>query len=399
MHEFLNAFNIIVCNAVIAPNCNYTYFNDAQGSKSMTDYFCVSSSLTNDLTTNVMRDELLNMSDHLPISIGINSVVVLSPGGDSVAPLPQGVKKGAKSRLRWDKAYLPLFYNRSNREAQHLMSPLDIFLTKIFGISDSLKIVDLPRSRAQIAAHRAEAKTLIEMVYNSLVAALNIAAKATVPSIGPARLKHWWNHELDCLKGAARVAFVKWRDGGNPRLGPLWDNYIMAKKVVKSTAKKIKKTNNEGVNNSLLESLNSTTKFWTMWRAKLGAPKNLPLLVNGKKSETDIAKEFSEYFYTVAAPNSAVRAAELQSEFRDRVADYGASEDLSACLLSVESVGKALKKLSNGSAPGVDNITAEHLKWAHPAITVMLTKLFNIMLLFEYVPDAFGMSIIIPLLH
>jgi len=237
------------------------------------------------------------------------------------------------------------------------------------------------------------------MEYNSLVTALNIAAKATVPSIGPARLKHWWNHELDCLKGAARVAFVKWRDGGNPRLGPLWDNYIMAKKVVKSTAKKIKKTNNEGVNNSLLESLNSTTKFWTMWRAKLGAPKNLPLLVNGKKSETDIAKEFSEYFYTVAAPNSAVRAAELQSEFRDRVADYGASEDLSACLLSVESVGKALKKLSNGSAPGVDNITAEHLKWAHPAITVMLTKLFNIMLLFEYVPDAFGMSIIIPLLH
>ena len=50
-----------------------------------------------------------------------------------------------------------------------------------------------------------------------------------------------------------------------------------------------------------------------------------------------------------------------------------------------------------GKAPGVDNVTAEHIVYAHPAIVMHLTKLFNAMIVHGYVPNNFGTSIIVPL--
>ena len=46
---------------------------------------------------------------------------------------------------------------------------------------------------------------------------------------------------------------------------------------------------------------------------------------------------------------------------------------------------------------GVDRLTAEHMLNAHPIIVQVLTKLLNLMILFEYVPDAFGLSIVVPI--
>ena len=53
--------------------------------------------------------------------------------------------------------------------------------------------------------------------------------------------------------------------------------------------------------------------------------------------------------------------------------------------------------LKLGKAPAVDSITAEHIVYAHPAIVMHLTTLFNAMIVHGYVPNKFGTSIIVPL--
>ena len=45
----------------------------------------------------------------------------------------------------------------------------------------------------------------------------------------------------------------------------------------------------------------------------------------------------------------------------------------------------------------MDNLTADHLSNAHPIVAQLLTKLFNLMLIYEYVPDSFGRGILIPI--
>ena len=61
----------------------------------------------------------------------------------------------------------------------------------------------------------------------------------------------------------------------------------------------------------------------------------------------------------------------------------------SRCCLPVTQVGKA---------SGLDGISAEHLKYAHPSIVFYLKQLFNLILIYGHVPDAFGQGVVVPLL-
>ena len=61
-------------------------------------------------------------------------------------------------------------------------------------------------------------------------------------------------------------------------------------------------------------------------------------------------------------------------------------------------IESAIGNLSNGKAAGYDLLTAEVLKYSHPIVWSCLSKLFSIMLLYSYVPDAFGVGITVPLL-
>jgi len=53
----------------------------------------------------------------------------------------------------------------------------------------------------------------------------------------------------------------------------------------------------------------------------------------------------------------------------------------------------------NCKAAGYDRIVKEHLLYAHPSITVHLLFLFNIMTVHCFVPDDFGVGVIIPIIR
>ncbi|MCU0238788.1 MAG: hypothetical protein MUC29_05045 [Pyrinomonadaceae bacterium] len=73
---------------------------------------------------------------------------------------------------------------------------------------------------------------------------------------------------------------------------------------------------------------------------------------------------------------------------------YGCAE----WLLSVEEVDRIVHSMKKGKAGGIDDVTLEHLIFAHPTVIVHLTILFNLMLLHDFVPSKFGLGIIVPLL-
>ena len=45
----------------------------------------------------------------------------------------------------------------------------------------------------------------------------------------------------------------------------------------------------------------------------------------------------------------------------------------------------------------MDKLTAEHIIYAHPYVVLIVTKLLNLMLIYECVPDAFGQTITVPI--
>ena len=65
---------------------------------------------------------------------------------------------------------------------------------------------------------------------------------------------------------------------------------------------------------------------------------------------------------------------------------------------NVLDVEKALEKVKIGKAPGLDGIVKEHLIYSHPSLIVCLTLLFNMMSLHCFVPDDFGIGVLIPII-
>ena len=91
------------------------------------------------------------------------------------------------------------------------------------------------------------------------------------------------------------------------------------------------------------------------------------------------------------------RNLELENEFIACKNNSNVNDNLAKYILSVEQVDNAIRKLKLGKAIGADRISAEHIVYAHPVIVTILTKLLNLLVLFEYVPNGFGIGVLIPI--
>ena len=62
-----------------------------------------------------------------------------------------------------------------------------------------------------------------------------------------------------------------------------------------------------------------------------------------------------------------------------------------------ELFSRVITDLKRGKAASIDGLSAEHLLFCHPALSVVPAKLFQLMIICSYVPDGFRYSYIVPL--
>ena len=65
--------------------------------------------------------------------------------------------------------------------------------------------------------------------------------------------------------------------------------------------------------------------------------------------------------------------------------------------ISAEDVDKATRSMSTNKAAGFDNLSIEHVKFAHPSMISVLALLFNMFLITGVVPDDFGLGVTMPI--
>ena len=111
----------------------------------------------------------------------------------------------------------------------------------------------------------------------------------------------------------------------------------------------------------------------------------------------DTANAFAVDFGNACTPNSISRNDSLKAEFETRLSHY--CPNTSGKYVSVELVDKCLRAMKLGKAAGVDNIETEHLRYAHPRLSVLLSILFNCMMVHDgRVRAMFGNGVVVPLI-
>ena len=126
--------------------------------------------------------------------------------------------------------------------------------------------------------------------------------------------------------------------------------------------------------------------------------KNKLLDVEGDSDAYIIADKFALSFSQCCSANNVTRAAELFADFTSMRENYCGSAPIVDNEFSVELVSNIILKLKRGKAAGLDSLTAEHLIHCHPSLPCILSKLFNLMLWYGYLPREFGQSYTVPLI-
>ena len=403
--DFMNIFGLKLCTSVISSNnniINHTYRQETLGHFSLIDFLMISTDLVAGLCDYDIIDNALNISDHNPVRIAISStqLKVLMTKNVSVSN-----DKVSSSRIpvtykcyRWDHACLSRYYQRTYVLLNPVYDSLMSVYSRLMGIKSRCCYNNSYLSEGlDMEGCYKESVKLIEYIYSTVIASLDEAAQKTVPKINNNFFKFWWDQEMDALKEESIKSHKSWIDHGRPRHGLLFDRKVKAKILYRKAIKQRQKRVQTEVSGSLADALcyKDSSTFWKMWKNKFNNKMTQATQIDGINDDMQIADNFAELFGKSCKDNISFTD-KTRNMLVDRLKDYS-GDNFDHDSITVELVTSIIDKLKFGKAAGIDSMSCEHIRYAHPVVTCILAKLFNLMSAFNYVPDEFGKGVIIPI--
>jgi hypothetical protein len=356
--------DLVVCDDLDVDNVGYTYFHESLGHKSLIDHVFVSASLRAQVTEYRIRNDAINLSDHLPVQFNISL-----PCEVRTTNL---LKSNTVKEFRWDKGDLHKYYLQSGD-----------LLGRIRHSWDCVN-VDGHCNDPQCCLN-------IDIYYNEIVHCLVQAAAMHIPKIPASALKHYWSVALDDLKQSSIQAHTLWIGAGKPASGDIFELKKNAKYKYKLAIRDAALQFEGRFDDDLLASYfnKDFNNFWKTWKRKNGAKCISIQQVDGLYDNQSIANKFAEHFSTVSNESDCVS---INNPVIASV--YNVQE----WFFNIEDIDCAIRALKLGKAAGDDNIAPEHLVYAHPSVISHLKNLFNVILSHSHVPSIFGSGIIVPIL-
>ena len=388
LHDFMNSMSLIACDHLVKGPVVNTYFSEALKCESKIDHFFVSSSFLPKVNHIEVVDSGANLSDHRPVILKLETPLSkkISEVDDDTrtngAHMPYNKTKEYK--LRWDKCDLCNYYNATLSELMH---------------PHNMKFLENACNVDTGTCSNKEHMDNIDRHYNSIVNALRVAEKATVPQIPVKALKGFWNEQLSELKSKSIFWHKLWLDSGKPGSGLIHKIKCSTKLYYKQAIRKAQFEHENQYNEELFENyLNKKPKdFWKTWskKCKENSRNNAGMNIN-PKDDLATADAFANSFQTVYS--TSINEIEAVNEFNSLLNNMTDTTNHELQVVTNNIVACCINKLNAGKASGPDGLATEHILHAHPLLVTHLTKLFNDILVHAYVPLLFGSGVVIPII-
>ena len=360
-----NLFPTNTCATTIGPIETFNGFN----SSSTLDYICVPTNLLpNPYKVCVKGDEALNTSDHniVDLCIDIGDICMTTFEVNKI------------SHINW---------NKIDTESLNL----------IYTIPVSLELTELS-NRFDLEPPSQEG---IDGYFKTIVNIMTTHDKNLPRRRVNKRLRPYWNEELSDLKRSKILAYKFWISNGRPR-----DNsnisYVKYKTSKRNFMKRLRQLHKTYENDELAKIIKSSEVdrkyFWRSLRKARST--NTASVLSIKNSDKKVVHDINGvlrvwelYFDHLSTPKDLdkydkVHKQEvdrfIESKIKQRDIDQFTSDPFTS-----EEISKAISKLHNAKAPGYDLITTEHIKYAGTKLVEILTKLFNVCINSECVPENF----------
>ena len=119
--------------------------------------------------------------------------------------------------------------------------------------------------------------------------------------------------------------------------------------------------------------------------------------MDGCTDKATIVDNFVSYFKEIYSCNDVSREQELKNDYSKLRASYSGLPLPCDLQFDTELVCSVLSQLKRGKAADFVNLSAEHLLFGHPVVPAVLSRLFNLILICNYIPQGFKVSYIVPI--
>ena len=196
------------------------------------------------------------------------------------------------------------------------------------------------------------------------------------------------------LHDRARDAFILWKDNKRPRYGPIYQIMKNTRAQFKLILRKCKNKDLASTSDSLANKLLSkdTKSFWREIKKVKSTSSPVASTIGGATGSRNITEMWRSHFKEIL--NSC-------NDFKDKPCVscvVNKPEALSFCRITPDEVSEVAKTLKLGKAAGLDNLTNEHFRYCHESMYVLLSLLFNSMLIHNHLPATLMNTIISPII-
>ena len=222
-------------------------------------------------------------------------------------------------------------------------------------------------------------------------------------------LKPYWNTKLSTLKKIKVERFRIWHSAGRPREkdNPITIAHREAKKCFAKELRRVSRSyENEQILNAVSAAELNRNVFWKVIKKSRNSTCGgiNAIRISDEvvvHNPADILQAFKGHFARVSTPKiDNSYDAEHFTHVSEQVHNYNMLTDgdefLNDNFTQVE-VQKAIDKLHARKACGYDGVCTEHIKYAGPELTRVLTIIYNKIISTEYIPENFRKGMQVPL--
>lgn len=349
-----------------------TYISDDGSKMSWVDHI-LSSDAVDKLITNVNILDDVIVSDHRPVSFSVqcdvnrNSFSAVTCSDDMLVP-------------KWNMCD-------------------DVTLNCYAAYLDSLlQTVNIPYDALFDTSRDIRYRAVIDKFYNDTISCIS----KTVADVIPSRKRPvssfnvpGWNTFVQEKHEAAREAFLAWVGSGRPRFGYYFDAMKRTRALFKLALRHCKNHIEELKADACAESLfdKDSRKFWNnVYKMSNNKATSHVNSVGGATGPQDVVDMWKDHFQTLYSTGANSTYSAL---FTEKLSSQPI--DTSSCLFTMADVFNALENQKRGKAPGPDGINMEAFLFSGHRLKLYLSILFNLFLLYGYVPPKFLEATIIPL--
>ncbi len=375
LSDFVNRNNLITSWEHVLSQEGFTYVNHALGHQSTIDHFIVSRNIYDFIVDNYVMCDPTNPSNHYIVQLAITCL------SNDVYACSVPVHSDIIKTCAWDKA-TPVHVANYSRMLDGALGELNV----------SREIIHCSDVNCQSSKH----KEYIDILCAQFIECCITTGFDCIPLINhkAKNIPGWTDHAKPEREQSLFWHWV-WSEAGKPFTGIIYEIMKRTRHKYHYAVRRLKKDKIDIQKQKLADNLCDSKVFWRNLKNLNPVSKTLPIVVDKKQGASEISKVFVQKYqslYTSVPTNDTER----QSIHRELTCRLSCDSDID-CFVTPCIIGNCMSKLKKNKSDGDKGFNSNHLLYGGQRIKVILSLLFNAMLIHGYYPSELLKSTIVSL--